>query len=133
MAKTFMEMVADAQAQVPGISPAEAQQRAQADPNTLIVDVRDSSDIRASGIIQGGHHTSLGTLLFKADQSLPAEWRDPAFNSLDRPILTTCEIGPMAALGAKALKDLGYTNVAFIEGGTQGWIEAGLPTEPFEG
>ena len=133
MARTFMERVAEAQAEVPVISVAETQRRVQEDPNTLVLEVRDAKDVRASGIIPGAHHSSLGTILYKADHSLPEEWRDPAFNDHDRPIITTCGIGAMASIAAKELKDLGFTNVAILDGGTQGWIDAGQPTEPFTG
>jgi rhodanese-related sulfurtransferase len=133
MGKTFMERVAEAQAEIPVISVQEAQSRLAEDPNALVIDVRDAADIRATGIIPGGHAISLGTLLYKADHSLPAEWQDPALADFDRPIITTCQIGPMASIAAKELKDLGYTNVAILDGGTEGWISAGLQTEPFTG
>jgi rhodanese-related sulfurtransferase len=133
VARMFMERVAAAQAEVPVIGVAEAQSRMQEDPNTLVLEVRDASDVRASGIIPGAHHASLGTILYKADHSLPEEWRDPAFNDHERPIITTCGIGAMASIAAQELKDLGFTNVAILEGGTQGWIDAGQPTEPFAG
>lgn len=132
MGKTFMDRVTEAQAEVPIISVDEARQRLQDDPNAVVIDVRDSADIRKSGIIPGARHVSLGTLLFKADHSLPEDWRDPVFADKDRPIITTCEIGPMASIAAKELKDFGYTNVSILEGGTQGWISAGQPTAPFE-
>jgi len=133
MAGTFMERVADARAAVPAIGVAEVRRRLHEDPNTLVVDVRDERDLRATGVIPGTHHVSLGTLLYKADHSLPEDWRDPELGDKDRPIVTTCGIGAMAAIAAKELKDLGFTNVAVLEGGTQGWIDAGQPTEPFAG
>ena len=34
----------------------------------------------------------------------------------------------MAALGAQALKEMGFTNVTYMEGGMRAWKEAGLPT-----
>jgi rhodanese-related sulfurtransferase len=39
----------------------------------------------------------------------------------------------MAALGAQALKDMGFTNVSYMEGGMRGWKEAGLPTNESAG
>ena len=133
MARTFTDRVAEAQGEVPVVGVAEAQRRLREDPNTLVVDVRDASDIRATGIIPGARHVSLGTLLYKADHSLPEEWRDPELNDKDRPIITTCGIGAMASIAAKELKDLGFANVAILEGGTQGWIDAGQPTASFTG
>jgi hypothetical protein len=41
MAKTFMQMAAEAQAKVSAISPAEAQRRIQKDRAVLLIDVRD--------------------------------------------------------------------------------------------
>ncbi len=133
MGKTFMQRVEEAQVEVPVISVEEAERRLRDEPNAVVIDVRDAADIRASGIISGAHHVSLGTLLFKADHSLPEDWRDPVFVDKDRPIITTCEIGPMASIAAKELKDMGYTNVAILEGGTQGWKSAGKSTEEFNG
>jgi rhodanese-related sulfurtransferase len=133
MARTFMQRVAEAQAELPIISPDEAKRRLDADANTLVVDVRDASDVRKTGIIPGAEHISLGTLLFKADHSLPAGWQHPALADHERPIITTCETSEMASIGAKELKDLGFTNVAILQGGTVGWQQAGLPTRPFTG
>jgi rhodanese-related sulfurtransferase len=124
-------MVAQAMAEVPVITPAETRRRLEADPNTLVVDVRDAADIPATGIIPGAINVSLGTLTFKADHEVPESWRDPRFADRSRPLITVCELGPMGALGGKLLKDLGYSSVAILEGGTQGWKDAGYPTEPF--
>jgi rhodanese-related sulfurtransferase len=132
MAKTFMQRVEEAQAEIPVISVDEAQRRLR-EENAVVIDVRDAADIAATGIIADAHPVSLGTLLYKADHSLPEEWRDPVFNDRDRQIITICGIGAMASIAAKELKDLGYTNVAILEGGIQGWQSAGQPTEPFTG
>src|SRR4051812_44432069 len=50
MTRTFMQMVGEAQAEVPAVIPEEARRRLEADPSTLIIDVRDESSIRASGM-----------------------------------------------------------------------------------
>lgn len=128
-----MDRVAEAQAEVPVLSVEDVRQQLAEHPDTIVIDVRDAADIRASGIIPGGYHVSLGTLLYKADHSLPEDWRDPIFADKDRPVITTCELGPMASIAAKELKDLGYTNVSILDGGVQGWLNAGQPTEPFTG
>jgi rhodanese-related sulfurtransferase len=121
-------MVEEAQAAVPGIGPEEARRRSQEDPNTLIVDVRDAADRRASGMVEGAIAVSSGSLPFAADTEVPEEWRDPRLQDRSRPVITVCDLGPMSAMAAKTLKDLGSRDVPFIEGGTQAWKEAGLPT-----
>ena len=133
MPRTFMQRVEDAQAEIPVISVEEAEQRLSEEPNAVVIDVRDAADIRASGIIPGGYHVSLGTLLFKADHSLPEAGAIRSLPTRIARFITTCQIGAMASIAAKELKDLGYTNVSIIEGGTDGWKNAGQPTEPFQG
>ena len=129
MAKSFMQMAQEAMAEVPGISPAETQRRLQEDSNALLVDVRDAADIQVTGIVPGGVNVSLGMLPVRADLELPEEYRDPRVQDRARQIITTCVLGPNGAIGARLLKEMGFTNVAFIEGGMQAWKDAGLPTE----
>ena len=129
MAKTFQQMVSEAMGEVPTISPAEARKRIKKDPQTLVVDVRDAADINATGIIPDAMNISLGTLTYKADNEVEEAWREPALRDRNRPIITTCEIGPMGALGGKLLKDMGFANVSILEGGTQAWKDAGFPTK----
>ena len=47
MAKTFNQMVAEAMAEVPVISPEEAHRRMEEDPRTLVIDPRDAAEIPA--------------------------------------------------------------------------------------
>ena len=129
MAKTFNQMVTEALAEVPTLTPAETQQRMQQDPNTLVIDVRDAADLAATGTIPEAINVSLGSLTFKADNEVPVEWRDPRLQDRSRPIITTCILGPQGALGGKLLKDMGFTDVSILEGGVQAWKDAGLPTK----
>ncbi len=129
MAKTFMQMAEEAMAQVEGLSAEEVQQQLNQDPNALVVDVRDAADIPSTGLASGGLNISLGMLPVKADQELPEEWRDSRLQDRSRNIITTCQTGENAAIGAKLLKDMGFTNASYMEGGMEAWKAAGLPTE----
>jgi rhodanese-related sulfurtransferase len=129
MAKTFMQMASDAMGAVPSLSPQEAQQRLREDADAVLVDVRDMARIRTTGMAAGAAPISAGTLPLRADQELPEEYRDPRLQDRSRPVMTICDAGPMAAISAKTLKDMGFTDVMFVEGGTQAWKDAGLPTE----
>jgi rhodanese-related sulfurtransferase len=124
-----MQIVEAAVANVEGISPAEAQQRLEQDPNALLVDVRDAGDIPSTGLVSGGMNISLGMLPIKADLELPEDWREPGLQDRSRQVITTCQLGPNAAIGAKLLKDMGFTNVAYMDGGMEAWKAAGLPTD----
>jgi rhodanese-related sulfurtransferase len=129
VAKTFNQMVAEALTEVSLVSPGETQLRMQQDPNTLVVDVRGPADITATGIVPGATNIPLGSLTYKADNKVPKEWRDLRLQDRSRPIITTCMFGPMGALGGKLLKDMGFTDVSFLDGGVQAWLDAGLLTE----
>jgi rhodanese-related sulfurtransferase len=129
MAKSFMQIAEAAMAEVDGLAPEEAQQRLQQDTNALLVDVRDVADIPSTGLVPGGLNISLGMLPVKADLELPEQLREPGLQDRSRQIITTCQLGPNAARGAKLLKDMGFTDVAYMEGGMAAWKAAGLPTE----
>jgi len=124
-----MDMVQEARSEVPAISAKETAQRREQDSNTLIVDVREPEGPAVDGGIPGALNVPLGELAIKADQELPEDMRDSRLQDRSQPIITTCAVGGQAALAAKTLQDMGFTNVAFIDGGFKEWTEAGLPTE----
>ena len=132
MAKTFLQMVAEAKENVPGISPEEAQRRVKQHPNTLLVDVQDAKDVEACGLIPGAVPISLGMLAIRADKELPENYRDARLQDRSRPVIVTCGAGGQAALGAYQLKQMGFSNVAYIDGGMGAWKKAGLPTEAYK-
>jgi rhodanese-related sulfurtransferase len=129
MAKSFMQMVNEAAAEVPRVSPAEAHRRLHEDPNALLLELRDTADVPASEIAPNAVNVSLGMLAIRADLEVPEYARDPRLQDRSRQIITTCKLGNLAAMGARLLKDMGFTNVAFMNGGMQAWKEAGLPTK----
>ena len=127
--KNLNQLVAKALTEVSPVSSGETQLRMQQDPNTLVVDVRDPAYITATGIVPVAINVPLGSLTYKADNEVPEEWRDLQLQDRSRPVITTCMHGPMRTLGGKLLKDMGFTDVSFLEGGVQAWQDAGLPTE----
>jgi len=124
-----MQIVEAAMANVEGISPEDARQQLEQDSNALLVDVRDAGDIASTGMVSGGMNISLGMLPIKADLELPEDWREPGLQDRSRQVITTCQLGPNAAIGAKLLKDMGFTNVVYMDGGMEAWKAAGLPTD----
>lgn len=128
MARTFGQMVAEATAAVPGLSPTETQRQREQNPHTLVIDVRDAADIPLTGMIPGAVNISYGALTYKADQEVPEEWRDARVQDRARATIATCAAGPLGALAAKLLKDMGFAQVAYIDGGMLAWTKAGLPT-----
>jgi rhodanese-related sulfurtransferase len=124
MPKTSKDMLAQANATVPKLSPAEAAARI-ARGDGLVLDVRDGTELQATGKIAGALHVPRGSLEFKADPENPGY--DTAFQK-DRPILIHCAAGGRAALAGKTLQDMGYTNVINI-GGFKDLADAGVKTE----
>ncbi|MBK7204457.1 rhodanese-like domain-containing protein [Candidatus Amarolinea dominans] len=67
-------------------------------------------------------------LTYLADNEVPESWRDPRLADRSRPIITTCILGPLGAIGGKLLHDMGFTNVQILEGGVRAIrSKAGLP------
>jgi len=124
MPSSVKQMLAEANAAVPRVPSAEA--RALMDRgNVLIVDVRDPSEVQASGKIKGAVSVSRGMLEFRADPDSP--YHDPAFQK-DKTVLVYCASGGRSALVGKTLKDFGYATVYNL-GGFKELADAGLETE----
>ena len=133
MTRTFGHMVVEATAAVPSITATEAYRRQHEDPHLLIVDVRDSTDARGGGMIPGAINVPYGNLIFAADNEVPEAWRDPRLQDRARPIITHCVLGPVGAIAAKTLQDMGFTNVHYMEGGIEVWKAADLPIDQVSG
>lgn len=129
MALTFMQMVGRARESVRGISSQDAKRQIDQNPQTLVVDVQDAADAGSCGLIPGGINISLGMLPIRADQELPEHLRAAELQDRSRPVLVTCGVGGQAALGASILHQMGFTDVAYIDGGTAAWKAAGFEVE----
>ena len=125
MLHTVKELLAAAEAAVPHITVAQAQEMIAKD-GAIVVDVRDSAEVEASGKAKGAIHIPRGSLEFKADTTTP--YHDKNL-SPDKPVILYCAAGSRAALAGKALKDMGYQKV-FNLGGFKDWAEAGGPIDP---
>jgi rhodanese-related sulfurtransferase len=123
MALTVADMMAAAKAVVPTVTPAETQ--ALIDQGALVVDLRDSAEIAASGKVKGAVAVGRGLLEFKADSTAPSH--DPAFRK-DRTVVVYCASGGRAFLAGKTLKDMGFADVRNL-GGFKGWADAGGAVE----
>lgn len=121
-AKDYMEA---ANASVPKLSADEAVAK-HGSESAVFIDVRDSSDIAASGTIAGAHRVPRGMIEFRADPAVEALY-NPIFQK-DAELYLICGAGGQAALAGKTLKDMGFTNVTNI-GGFAAWKDAGGPTE----
>jgi rhodanese-related sulfurtransferase len=119
MATNIKQMLEAANAAVPKITPDDAADMIKRG-GTLILDVRDSPEVAASGKIAGALNISRGMLEFRADPDSP--YHDKNFDKA-RTIILYCASGGRSALAGKVLKDMGYNSV-FNVGGFKDWTGA---------
>ena len=124
MATSVKQMLEAANVVVPKITPAQAKEMI-AKGNTLVVDVRDGTEVAASGKVAGAVHVSRGMLEFRADPESP--YHDKNF-AKDKSVVVYCASGGRSALAGKMLKDLGYDQVYNL-GGFKDWAESGGSVE----
>ena len=125
MARTVAELVAEAKQRIDNLTVEQAA-REQQQGDALFVDLREPAERTASGTIPGSIAAPRGMLEFHADPSSPyhLDGFDP-----NRRVVLYCAGGGRSALAGDALRQLGYENVAHIEGGYTAWKEAGMPGE----
>src|SRR5690606_15239619 len=116
----FKAMLAEANAVIETVSVQDLPYFLE-DPDTVLVDVRETVERGRDGAIPGSIHVPRGLLEFQADPE------SPAYNSElkpDRRVILYCGTGGRSALAAKTLKDMGYSDVASLAGGYAAWRAA---------
>jgi rhodanese-related sulfurtransferase len=124
VATSLKQMMDAANAAVPRITPAQARDMI-AQGKTVVVDVRDGTEVEKSGKVAGAVHVPRGLLEFRADPESPTH--DKSF-AKDKNVIVYCGSGGRAALSGKTLKDMGYERV-FNLGGFKDWADAGGEVE----
>ena len=115
--KTLKDMLTEARQVVPEEGPAELVGRLAAGEKLVVIDVRDPDEYR-DGHLEAASNISRGFLEFRVGTAVT----DPS-----TPVVLYCQTGLRSLLAAKALKDLGYSNVINLQGGYQKWAQSGLP------
>ena len=89
--------------------------------DTVIIDVREESEVNNLGIIKNAIHIPRGLLEFTL---IPNSPKNPVQINDDTYILVYCAVGYRSALAAKTLKDLGFSNIYNL-GGYNEWVQNG--------
>lgn len=113
-------MVNRAKEEVENLAPsAVASELARGD--VVLVDVREP-DETSLGTILGAVLVPRGMLEFRADTTMRYH-----LDSLrpERRVILYCSAGSRSALSARTLKELGYRDVAHLEGGLEAWQREG--------
>ena len=120
---TAAEQVSAARAEIENLSADVV--ATEIENGAVLVDLREADEV-AAGMIPSAIHIPRGMLEFRADPTSP--YHDERL-APDKRVLLHCASGGRSALGASALKSLGYDNVAHLDGGFGAWKDAGLPVE----
>jgi hydroxyacylglutathione hydrolase len=107
---------------IPAVHVDELVRRIKAEENFTLLDVREESEIKETGMLPGAMHIFLG--------ELPAQMgKVPR----DKPVTTFCGSGQRAIIAASILKQNGYKEVEDSLGSMAACISEGCPIEKQEG
>lgn len=124
MARSVAEMVAEAKSRIDNLTVAQTAAELAAG-QAITVDIREPEERARTGVIPGAVIAPRGMLEWWADPA--SSFHRPEFDPARRTILY-CAGGGRSALAADALREMGYADVAHLESGINGWIEAGQAT-----
>ncbi|MCC8967107.1 rhodanese-like domain-containing protein [Bradyrhizobium sp. Pear76] len=99
------------------LSPDDAK-RALEQGGVSLIDVGEPWQLRERGTIAGARNISHEEIATVAAS-------DPALGDRAQPIILTCGGGGKASRAAQALREIGFADVAVIQGGCRGWQAAG--------
>ena len=122
--KSSKELVDKANESIKILSAEEVKKAYDKNEATLI-DVRDIRELWKEGTIKNAIHIPRGMLEFWMDPQSPYYQEKKIGNFKN--IVLFCALGFRSALATKALKEMGFNNVANAEGGFDSLKNAGLP------
>jgi len=123
--KTLGSLLLEANQNVPRLNYDESLLLLKND-NTVLIDVREESEVASFGIIKNAIHIPRGLIEFKIEYDSPS---NPSNIKNDTNILFYCAGGYRSALAANTVKSLGFQNVYNI-GGFGEWINNGGEIQP---
>ncbi len=125
--RTVREMWAEANERIEVVTPARLAEEIASEPLPLLLDVRLPIEIERRGTIAGSVAVPRQVIEWWADPESPYFRPGGVFGDFERRIVTFCDGGGNGAFSAVTLQELGYRNVATLEGGFFGWVGAGQP------
>jgi len=123
--KTLEDLLNEANELIPRLSYEETIKKIN-NEDSIIIDVREESEVFNQGIIKDAIHIPRGLLEFKLHLNSPD---NPFIINADTNLLVYCAGGFRSALAAKTLLDLGFKNV-FNIGGFKEWVDSGGEIQP---
>ena len=129
MKKTFNDFVEESREELENIDSKTLDNLIKEEEDWVILDVNDKEEVEQRGRVKGAVNVSLGTLYYKADEKVPENFKDPRIQDRNKKVVVTCSLGLCAAIGGKLLKDMGFKDVALLDGGVTKWKEDGYELE----
>ena len=126
--KGHKALMDEAQARVKNVTAAEAIAMS-ADPNVIIVDIRDIRELEREGHIPNSLHAPRGMLEFWVDPESP--YHKPIFAE-DKTFVIHCASGWRSLLATDTLQNMGLKPVINLSGGFAAWKEAGGAIQNYE-
>jgi len=112
--RSVSELVAEANKEVVTLSPRQALD-GQSSGSATLVDIRDIRELEREGRIEDTVHAPRGMLEFWFDPKSP--YHRDVFADPNSKYVLFCAAGWRSALAAKSLQDMGFDNIAHIDGG----------------
>ena len=112
--KSSQTLVEEAKKSIETISASEAKKLLDEQEITLI-DIRDIREIWKEGTIENSRHIPRGMLEFWLDPN-SSYYKEKKISEIKNMVLY-CALGMRSALATKSLQDMGFNNVAHIDGG----------------
>ena len=121
--KSSQKLVEEAKKSIETISADKAKELAEKKEITFI-DVRDIRELWKEGTVKDSIHIPRGMIEFWLDPS-SSYFKSNKIKDIKKMVLF-CALGLRSALAAKSLTDMGFKNVAHIDGGFDALKKAGL-------
>ena len=121
--KSSQSLVEDALKSIETLSSSEVKKLAENNEITLI-DVRDIREIWKEGTIENSKHIPRGMLEFWLDPK-STYYQANKIKNVKKMVLF-CALGLRSALATKSLADMGFENVAHVDGGFEALKKSGL-------
>ena len=123
--KTFAAQVDAALPHIQEVLPWDLQAMRQANPDLLIVDIREADEC-ATGTIEGSLRVPRGILEAACDWGYSDTCAALA-QARAKPVVLVCRSGNRTALAAVTLQQMGFKQVYSLKTGVRGWNDYDLP------
>jgi rhodanese-related sulfurtransferase len=123
--KKFMDLVNECCTSVPELMPWDLEEKLAADPDLLIVDVREPYEFDAMHI-EGSLNVPRGVLESACEWDYE-ETEPQLVQARDREVVIVCRSGHRSLLAGANLKLLGFNQVFSLKTGLRGWKDSEQP------